>query len=268
MDIDVFLGAGQSNQVGNGETAGPVVPPGQVLQVLSDGTIKDANDPIGLGAGMVSTGSPWPLFGISWYAATRRKIAFVPTAVDGTSQQAAADQGLGNWDAAGTLTANAITAQQNALTALSAAGYTPTFRGILWKQGERDSTAINFGVAGVSQAGYTSALVTMVGRFRCAFGAMTPFYMIRLGTVANIPPVAPQLDAPGFVQIRAAQDSYAVSDPYSFLIDHGAANYPENGMQAGIHYTQAGYNLMGAVTANAILGWLRRPNPRQRHYVF
>lgn len=252
-NIDVFLIAGQSQAVGNSAESpfhSPTVPTGKVLQVLNDTTIADANDPIGptVPANMQSTGSAWPQFGINYYAATGRMIAFVPAAVDGTAQQAAADQGVGNWDTAGTLTAQAITFQQNAMATLTAAGYTPTFRGILWEQGYLDARQIDLGTAGVSQANYSTALAAMVGRFRAAFGPTTPFYLIRLGATPGSP------DS-GYDQIRAAQDAYVVSDNYALMIDHGGMDYVTLGYITtdNVHYDQRGYNRMGEVAASAVI---------------
>src|SRR5271166_2666730 len=100
--IDVFPIGGQSNALGQAPMStlsqSPHVPSGKVLQYYL-GSISDANDPVGNSV----YGSAWPSFGITYYNATGRNVAFVPAAVGATGQSSKADVGLGNWDASGTL---------------------------------------------------------------------------------------------------------------------------------------------------------------------
>lgn len=279
--IYVFTLAGQSNDVGNSNSipaASPIVPAGQCLQVNPGGSpqIKDANDPIGVLTNGVSTGSAWPAFCIRFLAAhPGALVAFVPTAIDGTSQQAAADQGNGNWDLAsasppGTLVAQSITLTQNAISILISAGYFPIYGGYQWMQGERDGTCIFIGLnpgmgcpGTATQAGYATALAAMVVRLRAAFGPNMPFWMYRLGPT-SVTPDAGQNAA--YAQVRSAQDTYCNgpvrTDVNCFMATFGAADYGGLGymLSADIHYNQTGQNVMGELGASAVSSALARSN--------
>lgn len=161
--INVFLIAGQSNALGQGDnlSKSPTVPHGKVLQVNS-GVISDANDPVGTG----STGSAWPAFGLAIYEATNQLVAFVPAAVGGTGQFAISGDGGSNWDTTGTLVTTAIATLNSAIGTLVNAGYNPIFRGVLWSQGEHDAAQINASTE--TQSNYSTALGNMVPRFRSA----------------------------------------------------------------------------------------------------
>lgn len=249
--IDVFLIAGQSNAVGQGITPAdsPTVTSGQVLQV-NGGTISNANDPVGSGAHQATSTSAWPAFGITYNNATKRKIAFVPMASDGTTQVAACDVALnGNWSATGTLYSAAVAAADAALTTLSSAGYTPVFRGVLWVQGETD--AANLGsVAGCTQTDYISNLQAMLIRFRTHYGATMPFYMSRIGTDTAVSDAS-------YAQIRQAQEYVVSIDPYSIIMYRNAINFQSAGWDRGVHYQTAGYNDLGYQGAVAAINFLK-----------
>jgi hypothetical protein len=248
--IDVFLLAGQSNNKGDApSTVTVTVPTGKVLRYGWDGTISDANDP--LTSAIASTDNAnvtcaWPSFGVSMFNATQRKILFVQTSVGGTSQVYMGNAAT-SWDTTGILFAQAITALNAAWTAAIAAGFTPIFRGVCWCQGEQDAIAING--ATITQAQY------MIVRFRAAtIGGTTypemPFYLFRTGT-------DPAQSDVGFASIRAAQESVIGADIYSQIVFRDAIDFPTLGLQQAIpnsiHYTQAGYNIMGRVGARSIL---------------
>lgn len=240
--VDVYLIGGQSNGVGQGTAASsPTVPTGKVLQV-NGSTITDANDPVG----SANTGSAWPTFGLTYFNATGRRVAFVPAAVDGTAQTAAADTGAGNWDASGTMYSLSVAALNAALTALDAAGYDATLKGILWCQGEQDGGGINSSL--ITEAAYKGALAAMIARYRAAYGAQLPFYIFRTGTFVG------QSDV-GYFEVRDAQEQVAAADPYTFIVFRNAIDFPvRNLIQVdNEHYTQAGYNEMGQVGASAVV---------------
>jgi hypothetical protein len=169
-----------------------------------------------------------------------------------------------SWDTTGILFAQAITALNAALTAAIAAGHTPIFRGVLWCQGEQDAIAINGGM--ITQGQYITALTAMIARFRAAtiggttYSAM-PFYLFRTGTDPS------QSDA-GFASVRAAQDSTIAADLHSQVVFRDAINFPALGFQRAIpnsiHYTQAGYNVMGKVGAANVLGGIAAPIAARR----
>lgn len=148
--IDVFAIGGQSNAQGfNGATTSalaalltPQVPAG-CFQYYG-GTISAANDPVG----NASPSSAWPAFCAAYRAATGRNILLVPSAIGGTNQSYLTQAlVLNNWDdpaisSTGTLAPNLVANVNAAMTAARAASYTPTFRGILWSQGENDAGSI------------------------------------------------------------------------------------------------------------------------------
>ncbi len=245
--IDVFLVAGQSNALGEGDaTLSPVPPPGTVLQFFHN-RIEPGNDPVG-GA---SSGSAWPAFGIAYYNANAsRKVLFVPAAMGGTAQEAAADIGAGNWDTGSPLLAASMHATDLAMTALSQAGYTPVFKGVLWSQGESDAGAINNNVLNVSQSSYESALKNMIAAYRAHFGGTMEFFIFKTGTQSDASDV-------GYQAVREAQEDTGASDPYSVVAFRGAYDFWWRGeMSSDVHYTQAAYNEMGTMGA-AVVSWFR-----------
>ncbi len=248
--IDVFLVAGQSNAKGAGDaSASPQVPAGWVYEFYSN-KIRVANDPVG-GA---STGSAWPAFGIAYHTATGRRILFVPCAVGGTAQEAAADSGNGNWDVNSPLLADSMTEVDVAMAAAAKAGYAPVFKGVLWAQGERDGEAMNNGVQGVSQAGYEAALKTMIATYRAHFGSAMPFFLFKTGTEVGLNDV-------GFASVRAAQEDVGQSDPYAFVVFRGAYDFWwQMEMKNYVHYAQPGYNEMGTDGAGNVAFFRSHPS--------
>jgi hypothetical protein len=227
--IDVFLGIGQSNFKGEGDSSLSPIPESGTVYQYYNGTVSEAQDPVG----NAETGSCMPAFGIKWNNLSGRKICFVPAAVGGTSQVASADVGNGNWDTTGTLVGIAKGLCNDALTALTAAGYAPILRGILWCQGETDAAAIT--AATLTKAAYKSALTTMIDSFRTEFGSHLPFYIFRTGGAASA----------GSTDVRAAQEEVATADYYTDIIFRNAIDFPARSLQNGAHYLQAGYNEMG-----------------------
>jgi peptidoglycan hydrolase-like protein with peptidoglycan-binding domain len=258
--IDIFLIAGQSNAVGAGTVSlSPRVPSGKVLQYYN-GAISDANDPVG----NAFSGSAWPSFGIQYYNSTGHLIAFVPAALGSTGLTAAADTGYGNWSPAGTLFNASIMKLNAGLSALSAAGYSPQFKGVLWDQGENDT-----GIA-ESTATYQTALTQLINNYRASYGASMPFYIFRTGAMVGI------LDDTNWQNIRQAQDNVAAAVPRTYIVFTDAINFlpppswpsfPEaaptgsNGFKnmmastnvGELHYSQLGYNEMGTLGAQAVV---------------
>lgn len=241
IPIDVFLVAGQSNAAGVGDASGSPIPQtGTVLQVTPT-SISDAKDPV-LGA---NTGSAWPQFGITYYNTSGKKVAFVLSALGGTAQSVYGDTGLGNWDTSGTLLPTAISNLNGAMTKLTNSGYTPTFKGVLWSQGEADAFAINAGSMTVGT--YQAAFINMLSRMRSSLGASMPFYIFKTGTQTNGSDV-------GYAQVRQAQENVATL-ANNYIAWRGAVDFPARGLMKDVwHYTQSGYNEMGQLGALAVLG--------------
>ncbi|OGG56266.1 hypothetical protein A2680_00600, partial [Candidatus Kaiserbacteria bacterium RIFCSPHIGHO2_01_FULL_55_37] len=247
--IDVFLVAGQSNAVGYpGSSAGsPAVPTGKALQYYN-GAISNANDPVG----NAQFGSAWPAFGSAYYAAAGRRIAFVPTAVGGSGQLATSDTGTGNWSQTGSLFTSSTNKLDAAMTALGGAGYTPTFKGVLWSQGENDAIKINGGT--VTANDYQAGLTSMIARYRARYGSAMPFYIFQTGT-------SPTESDAGYAAVRNAQAQVDTGDPLTWLVFGGAYGFANRGLMADTyHYKQTGYNEMGTTGAqNVVAGTSAAP---------
>lgn len=256
-NIDIFLVIGDSNAVGQGDSAqSPQVQPGMALAYCANGTIVAANDPTCSAvdaARNANTGSMWPAATISY----GRKIGLVLTGISSSTQASACDFGLGagNWQdtAPGSNYALSITAINNALTAYAAAGYTPIFRGIITELGGNDANQIDSSVCTAAQ--YTTAVTTMVANYRAATigGTTYPHLQFWLSLVGRNMNAA--LPDPGFSQIRAAQLAFAASDKNTSIAFADLYTFSWRGlMQAGVaHPTQAGYNIWGTAVGAALI---------------
>jgi hypothetical protein len=257
LAVDVFLIAGQSNALGYipgaASVTSPSVPSGKVLQYYN-GAISNANDPVGAAV----MGSAWPAFGVTYYASTTgHLILFVPDAIGGSCQTPQGVQGTGGppsedyWSdttSPGGFWANSVNSVKAAETALTAAGYTPTFKGVLWDQGECGAEG---GVDEnlITGAQYQSALAQMIAAYRVQFGSSMPFYIFRTGTHINA------VDA-GYAAVRQAQENISASDSNSWVVFRDAVNFPAEGLMQsdGLHYSQIGYNEMGTQGAANVVG--------------
>jgi hypothetical protein len=249
-DIDVFLVAGQSNAKGKGDsTLSPKAIHDKVLQI-NTGVIKDANDPMGVTIGNSNErsqyGSAWPSFGNTYYTRTSRMICMVPSYKGGTSQTAAADVGNGNWDTTGILFDSAVARVYSAMSVLSAKGYNPIFKGVVWLQGESDGIGIQNLVT--TQTDYINAFKKMIKNFRMNFGASMPFYIIRIGATTAY-------DDSYWKQIRDAQQTVANSDSMTQIVYYNAASFFSRGLMQGdgVHFGQVALNEVGQMTANAVI---------------
>lgn len=240
--VDLYLVAGQSNAEGRGDSSlSPGVVPGQGYKVVGS-TVSHLADPVG-GA---DTGSAWPAFANELH---RRNggvpVAIVEAAGSGQALLAAADSGNGNWSSTGALTGSAITATSNALSALTTAGHTPTLRGFLWHQGERDAQGLS---AATIASDYEAELSSLVDRLQAGLSVSVPMYVARVGAPSTG-------DTAAFAAVRAAQDSAATNDADIVMAYTDCVNFPANGwMSDTLHYSQTGYDAMGAGMASTIGG--------------
>jgi hypothetical protein len=250
-DIDVFLVAGQSNAKGRATDVvggGPAIGDKPVLQVNSS-IITKANDPIGTGVYQAQIGSAWPQFGISWQELSGHRVAFALSAISTTAQLPAAGTayGVDNWSITGGLLASSKTILNDAMTALTDAGYNPIFKGVLWIQGETDAEVINLGT--VTQAQYIASFQDTIASYRADYGEDMRFYIIRIGKRIGGSDV-------GFAQIREAQEIVANNDPHTKIIYYGTVDFIDrNLMNDTYHYKQAGYNEIGVLGAAAAYNW-------------
>jgi hypothetical protein len=240
-EIDVWLIAGQSNAVGN--SGSPLVAPtptaGTAFQFYNN-NISAAVEPIGN-----SDGSAWPAFAMSYYKLTGRKICFVPAGVNGTSMTAAAQIGFGTWDTTGTLYATSVLKADSAMSALTAAGYAPVFKGVLWCQGETDADGINRGL--INQAAYSAAFAKLIKNYRLEFGKGISFNIFRTGFRTDTLKT-------GYLQVQSTQVTLANPDSLTNVVYWNAPFFPDRSLMVDVyHYTQAGYNEMGRIGAEEII---------------
>ena len=250
--IDVFLIAGQSNATGIPDDArgSPKVPAGSVLQYYG-GRITDANDPVG----NADPGSAWPQFGIAYHAATGRRVLFVPASMPASSLTKAGDfLGKGRWDESGVLFADAV---KMAGDAMAAAGSGAAFAGVLWDQGEADALAMN--VKFETAHDYKAALTRLIDRFHQHFGRSSPFFIFETGSTAD-------KDQSGFVIVRAVQESVSTRVDATSIVFRDAVTFPSRDLMARnkVHYSQAGYNLMGLEGARGVVAYLAARDKSER----
>jgi hypothetical protein len=252
-DVDVFLFAGQSNMVGQGDSAlSPLPIPGKVLQI-NTGVISDAKDPVGITIGSSATkshyGSIIPSFGNTYYNRTSRLFCAVPSSVNGTSQTVAGDVGNGNWDTTGVLFDSAVARVNSAMSVLAAKGYNPIFKGVIWLQGESDAIALE--AATITVADYTAAFRKMIKKFRIIYGPTMPFNIIRIGTSNTHPDSY-------WKSIRDAQQAVANSDSVTQIVYYNAVNFFTRSLMVdNLHFNQVGLNEVGRLTAMAVTSHMK-----------
>jgi hypothetical protein len=237
--IDVFAIGGQSNAVGYG-TGGPPIPPGVAWQWWAGALTALTGDPVG-----GSSGSAWPAFALRWRVITGRAICFVPCAVSGSAQTAAADTGAGNWSGTGALFNAMLGSVADALAALIAADFQPLFRGMIWTQGEADAVAIAGGLQ--TSVDYLAELIAMADRFHDEF-ALATLFLVETGTRSG------SSDGP-YAAIRIAQETAPAGRADVAMVHFTASEFVDAGWLApgsDIHWSQAGLDHVGRFSAEAI----------------
>lgn len=249
--IDVFGVAGQSNAQGRGTAAlAPITLAGLAFEHRGPGdVVTPALDPF-LGA---STGSAWPAFLDTFTAASGRPACVVPAASGGSSLVAGTPAPYASWSPQGTLRAAATARFTGALTDLTAAGWEPVWRGVLWHQGEQDAQQYP-DPAGL-QAAYTAALQAL-GAWFSATVQPGEVHVLRLGDRAGY--------QAGYAAVRAAQDAVGLGDGFTMAYTE-CDRFPARGwMRDPLHYAQVGLNHMGTHAARAVathLGLLAEAAP-------
>lgn len=245
-EIDVFLIGGQSNARGVGNaTQSPNPAPNTVYEYDLGAFTMVTNE---VGHLPSNRGSMWPSFGIRYNHLTSRKVCFIPVAADGTGQTVASDYLFyGNWSPVGTLYPNSITQKNAAISAISAAGYIPVFKGVLWCQGENDAYAINNALQ--TKADYKAAFLAMIANYRTDFSDSTlPFYIYQTGGEV----VQPAL---GYLQVREAQQEVADADTLrNIMVSTNAFDFIARGLMAdNVHWNQTALNEQGNIGAEKVV---------------
>ncbi len=265
-NIDVYLAIGSSNTVGSGDNVALApVPQSNALMYCYTGSpsgsgIQPLTEPVcsavSNAALRVGTGGLFAAFSIAY----ARPVMIVMTAVDAATQSTACDLGTGggNWQDTGP-TSNytlSLTAINAALTALTAAGYTPQFRGIY--QGDLGTNdAIKIDSATCLLSDYTTAFAQMAARYRAATigGTVYPHLPIYMALISQNTGLA---EFPGYAAVRSAQQNIVNNDgntllPYTNLPSFGVRGLIQ---AASVHPTQPGYNEWGYAMGGAILPYV------------
>jgi hypothetical protein len=203
-------------------------------------------------------------FAQAWASGGGGACLFVDVSVNGSSMIDAAkgaqtgnaatqgyeSLGAGTWD----LGANSLYTQANgaksqidkAIAAATAAGFSIAKKVVIWVQGEQDAQA------NATSADYTPRLVALIDRLVSDY-SIDAFLIASLGVASASPPAAWADIRSGQTAAAAARSSVATvafTDTPNFF----AAG--KNIAGDSLHYTQQGYNEMGAGLATAGLAFL------------
>ncbi len=240
----LFLVAGQSNAVGQGDSALSVkagLDKTFEYRYMGNGLYPLA-DPVGageLGFERAATGSAWPAFAAQMQQLSQKIIIIIPAARNGSSCSYKAEQGsYGTWDTSGILFKNTILKTQQAV---KKAGQ--PLNGIIWVQGERDANAINAG--DITAADYQESLKKLIVRFRQRLGTQVPFYIVETGYYKNHA-------KRGFDSVQVVQQRIAATIPHVFLVYKTAKFTAQNKLKDEIHYNQGALNEMGKAIADTL----------------
>lgn len=247
----VFSVGGQSNAQGAGNAVRSPEPPAQFALEYAPQTesFVALRDPVG----DANHGSAWPAFASEYCDLTNQPLVMVGAARSGSGQVEAANPDL-HWDPSvdrNDLVASLVERTTDALVTLEHNGFDPVYEGVLWSQGETDALAIDAG--DISPEEYETALRGLIRRIREQRGdAGLRFYIFQTGRPR-------EEDTEGFRTVRSVQRRIAEEDQYTHLVFADAVNFPDEGkMQDSLHYTQSGYNEMGAVGARNIVALSRQ----------
>jgi hypothetical protein len=243
----LFLIAGQSNAVGQGDATQSVVcQPETALEYIA--TTNDCvplKDPVGESWKLfqkAGTGSIAPAFAKRFNELTGRKVYIVTAARGGASCNVKAEMSnYGTWDETGNnqLFIDAVTKMQMAVKKTATA-----LSGILWMQGERDANAIlNKQMTAYE---YQQSLESVINRFRKKFGKNLPFYIVLTGNQTDKP-------TEGSLAVQNVQKNVAAKLKQVYIAYDQTPHFPEKRLLKDIvHYNQTALNEIGEKVAETI----------------
>lgn len=244
----LFLVAGQSNSVGQGDAAASIeIVPGSGLEYRQTGdTLVHLKDPVGESANgfqSAGSGSAWPAFARRFHALSGKQVVIAAAARGGSSAHPAAElNDMGTWAETGKRPL-----LDRAVKKLKEAEMKAGKRadGIIWIQGERDANAI-FDKQ-ITPEDYQLALASVITRFRAALGHQIPFYIVLTGNQAGREPSGNQA-------VREAQNRVADKLSKVFIVYKSAAGFSDRGlMKDFVHYNQTALNEIGTQVAEKIV---------------
>ena len=248
----LFLLAGQSNAVGQGDSSKSVQPlPGTAFEFDADaGSFIPLRDPVGKPWKLfqrAGTGSVAPAFARKFHELSGKKVFFVTAARGGASCTEKAELSTyGTWDESGQLFPQAI---EKTRMAEKVSGM--KLSGIIWMQGERDANA--FVSAQISARDYEDAFVRLIKRFRKEFGEALPIYIVQTGFQQDKSPEGCQM-------VREVQQAVSRKMKRVNLAYTETDTFAQRGwFKDNVHYNQEALNDIGNKTASfAFNGTFRR----------
>lgn len=242
----LFLLAGQSNAVGQGDSSSSVTcSPATAYEYKEAGdSLVPLADPVGENSTAfqrANTGSVAPAFAKMYYELSGEKVVILSAARGGSSchTKAELDQ-MGTWAEQGKLLLMqpAIQKTKNALRKTGT-----SLDGILWLQGERDANAIN--AKQLTTQEYKDALLSVINRFRKSFGEV-PFYIVLTGYYKDHP-------VESFDAVRAVQEEVSHQLKKVYVVYRDTDQFEKKGwMKDAIHYNQTALNVVGEKSARGI----------------
>ena len=241
----LFLLAGQSNAAGQGDSVKSVkCLPGTTYDFDANANeFIPLKDPAGKPWKLfqqAETGSVAPAFAKRLNELSGKQIYMVTAARGGASCGRKAEMSnYGTWDTTGELFALAI--EKTRMAEKKAGVY---LSGIIWLQGERDANAILAGQ--MTKAEYETALLSVILRFRKAFGKKIPFYIIQMAYQQD---KIPQ----GCQAIRDVQAAVAKKIKDVYLAYNQTGEFAKRKwFKDVVHYNQDALNDIGTKTAEFV----------------
>ncbi|NWJ51450.1 MAG: hypothetical protein HXX14_11360 [Bacteroidetes bacterium] len=241
----LFLLAGQSNSVGQGDSAASVkCKPNTAFEFnANSNSFIQLKDPVGKSWKLfqqAQTGSIAPSFANRLYELTHRSVYIVTTARSGASCHRKAEMAdYDTWDSTGKLFADAV--EKTKMATITAKH---KLSGIIWMQGERDANAILNGQLTLDE--YQEALEGLIKRFRDKFGKKLPFYIVL---------IAYQQDKPkwGCDAVRSVEQKVASKIKRVYIAYSQTGEFAQHKWFKDIvHYNQDALNDIGIKTAEFI----------------
>ena len=241
----LFVIAGQSNAVGNGEAEKS---PHSTLQCFEYNSIINSmvplKDPVGqkhLDFHQANTGSLAPTFAYTYASLADREVCIVQCARGGSAlNEKATSQYGGNWSSNGKLLKNSFKKIDDCILKIKPGP--DNFRklnGIIWCQGESDGDAIGKKI--VTPEEYKISLKELIASFREKYGSDLPFIIVETGRNSS----CKECDW-GYGIVRKIQNEVAQEDKNTFIgYDETKYFIDKNWLKDSVHYTQEALNDIG-----------------------
>lgn len=235
-EVDLFIIYGQSNAQGQpASTVGALSWITASAEMWSGTAIVPLSNTMPVPVGGAFGGSAWPAFANEYNAQTGRRAVYV--------NAARGSQSIADLSKPGTNYTNMLTWVDATKAAITARGDVMGRISVLWCQGERDQAL------GTTYDTYRSTLAQLWTDLKVDIGA-TKLAIWPLGryTSASVRQAWP---------VQEATLAFAMTTPDAFVAYGGVSGFSsENGMSDGVHYTMAGYNLMGRMGAKTTAAML------------